>query len=165
MVRQQSVSDEGGSMRSITICGILLLTAIVSGARPPGSAAAGCDASLWNHVYSPKRLQIVNQCITVTGTVDESNVDEDGDQHFLLKLDRGQDQLLNKRNIKKKNGDLVVEIVCANRTTLRKPKAACAGYTNRIPLPAVGSHVKVTGSYVIDTHNGWAEIHPASQVQ
>jgi hypothetical protein len=151
-------------MRSITICGILLLAAIVSGAHPR-SAAAGCDASLWHHVYSPKRLQIVNQCITVTGRVDESTVDEDGDQHFLLKLDPGQDQLLKKRNFKKKNGDLVVEIVCANRTTLRKPKAACAGYTNRIPVPAVGSHVKVTGSYVIDTHNGWAEIHPASQVQ
>ena len=145
--------------------GVVLLTAISSGAGPSRSAAADCDASLWNHVYSPKRLQIVNKCITVAGTVDESNPDEDGDQHFLLKLDPGQDQLLKKRNIKKKNGDLVVEIVCANRTTLRKPKAACAGYSNRIPLPAVGSHVKVTGSYVIDTHNGWAEIHPVSQVQ
>jgi hypothetical protein len=145
--------------------GVILLTTISSGARPPHPAAASCDASLWHHVYSPKRLQIVNQCITVTGTVDESTANEDGDQHFLLKLDPGQDQLLKKRNIKKKNGDLVVEIVCANRTTLRKPKAACAGYTNRIPLPAVGSHVKVTGSYVIDTHNGWAEIHPVSQLQ
>ena len=152
-------------MRSLAVFGVLLLAAISSGARPPRSAAAACDASLWNHVYNPKRLQIVNQCITVTGIVRESTPDEDGDQHFLLKLDRGQDQLLKKRNVTKKNGALVVEIVCANRTKLKKAKAACAGYTNRIPLPAVGSHVKVTGSYVIDTHNGWAEIHPASQVQ
>ena len=152
-------------MRSLTVFGVLLLTAISSGAQSPRLSADDCDASLWNHVYNPKRLQIVNQCITVTGIVRESTPDEDGDQHFLLKLDPGQSQLLKKRNVTKKNGALVVEIVCANRTKLKKAKAACAGYTNRIPLPAVGSHVRVTGSYVIDTHNGWAEIHPVSQLQ
>jgi hypothetical protein len=126
------------------------------------SAATGCDASLWAHVYSPKRLQQVAPCISVTGTIEESNVDEDGDQHLLLKLDPGQDKLLNKRNEKKKSGDIVLEVVCANPTTQKKPKAACAGYTNPIRLPAVGEHVKATGTYVIDTHNGWAEIHPVS---
>jgi hypothetical protein len=166
MVRQQSVSAEGkGSMRSLTVFGVLLLTAISSGARSPGPAAANCDASLWNHVYNPKRLQIVNQCITVTGIVTETTPDEDGDQHFLLKLDRGQGQLLKKRNVTKKNGALVIEIVCANRVKLKKAKVACAGYSNRIALPAVGAHLKVTGTYVIDTHNGWAEIHPVSQMQ
>jgi len=126
------------------------------------SAATGCDASLWNHVYSPKRLQQLAPCITVTGVIDESNADEDGDQHFLLKLDPGQDKLLNKRNQKKKSGDLVLEVVCAKPTTQKKPKAACAGYTNLIRIPAVGEHVKATGTYVIDSHNGWAEIHPVS---
>jgi hypothetical protein len=129
------------------------------------SAATGCDASLWAHVYSPKRLQQVAPCISVTGIIEESNVDEDGDQHLLLKLDPGQDQLLNKRNQKKKSGDIVLEIVCANPTTQKKPKAACAGYTNPIRIPAVGAHVKATGTYVIDTHNGWAEIHPVSRLQ
>jgi hypothetical protein len=125
-------------------------------------AATGCDASLWNHVYSPKRLQQLATCLSVTGTIDESNVDEDGDQHFLLKLDPGQDTLVNKRNDKKKSGDIVLEVVCANPTTMKKPKAACAGYTNPIRIPAVGEHVKATGTYVIDSHNGWAEIHPVS---
>jgi hypothetical protein len=126
------------------------------------SAATGCDASLWAHVYSPKRLQQVAPCMSVTGMIEESNVDEDGDQHFLLKLDPGQDNLLNKRNQKKKSGDIVLEVVCANPTTMKKPKAACAGYTNPIRIPAVGEHVKATGTYVIDSHNGWAEIHPVS---
>ncbi len=126
------------------------------------SAATGCDASLWAHVYSPKRLQQVAPCISVAGVIEESNVDEDGDQHFLLKLDPGQDKLLNKRNQKKKSGDIVLEVVCANPTTQKKPKAACAGYTNPIRIPAAGEHVKATGTYVIDSHNGWAEIHPVS---
>jgi hypothetical protein len=128
-------------------------------------AATGCDASLWNHVYSPKRLQQLVPCLSVTGTIDESSVDEDGDQHFLLKLDPGQDTLVNKRNAKKKGGDIVLEIVCANPTTMKKPKSACAGYTNRVPIPAVGAHVRATGTYVIDTHNGWAEIHPVSKLE
>ncbi|HEY8834629.1 MAG TPA: hypothetical protein VIM09_03530 [Chthoniobacterales bacterium] len=131
----------------------------------PQSAASSCDASLWNHVYSPKRLQQVSPCMSVTGVITESNADADGDQHFLLKLDPGQDKLLNKRNNKKKSGDLVLEIVCANPTSMRKPKSACAGYTNRITIPRVGAHVRATGTYVIDSHNGWAEIHPVSKLE
>jgi hypothetical protein len=129
------------------------------------SAATGCDASLWDHVYSPARLHQLAPCLSVTGVIDESSVDEDGDQHFLLKLDPGQDRLVNKRNAKKKAGDIVLEIVCANPTTMKKPKSACTGYTNRIQIPAVGAHVRVTGTYVIDSHNGWAEIHPVSKLQ
>lgn len=128
-------------------------------------AATDCDPVMWTHVYNPKRLQQLAACISVTGTVVESTPDEDGDQHFLLQLDPGQDALVNKRNKKKKDGALVVEIVCANPTVLKKPRAACAGYTNQIPLPQAGWRVKVTGSYVIDTHNGWAELHPVSKLQ
>ena len=136
--------------------------ALVSSAEVSQSAATGCDASLWNHVYSPKRLKQLASCASVTGTIEESNVDEDGDQHFLLKLDSGQDTLVNKRNDKKKSGDIVLEVVCANPTTMKKPMAACAGYTNPIRIPAVGEHVKATGTYVLDSHNGWVEIHPVS---
>ena len=91
--------------------------------------------------------------------------DVDGDQHFLLGLDPGQDSLLTKRNPKKKSGDLVLEIVCANPVHIKKAKSACLGYTNRIAIPAVGSHVRATGTYVNDSHNGWTEIHPVSKLQ
>jgi hypothetical protein len=130
-----------------------------------GALSGPCDQSLWNHVYDPTRLTVLNQCMTVTGTVAESNVDEDGDQHFLVKLDPGQDQLLTKKNIKKKNGDLVAEIVCANKAKIKKAKPACAGWSNPVRLPSVGAHVSVTGTFVLDTHNGWNEIHPVSSVK
>ena len=129
------------------------------------AAATGCDASLWNHVYNPTRLQQLAPCVSVTGTIDESDVDADGDQHFLLKLDPGQDALANKRNQKKKQGDLVLEIVCANPTKMKKAKSACAGYTNPVPIPSVGAHVRAIGTFVIDSHNGWAEIHPVSRLE
>lgn len=136
-----------------------------TGAGVSRFASTDCDDSLWNHVYDPTRLRKLAACVTVTGIVEESNADKDGDQHFLIKLDPGQDALVNKTNRKKKNGDLVVEIVCANPVTLRKAKAACKGYTNRVSVPPVGAHVKATGTYVIDSHNGWAEIHPVSKLQ
>lgn len=130
-----------------------------------GVAARDCDASLWTHVYNPDRLQKLTPCIAVTGTVAVSLADDDGDQHFLLMLDAGQENLLTKRNQKKKSGFLVVEIVCANPIKLKKAKSACAGYTNRIALPNVGEHVRITGTHVIDSHNGWAEIHPVSRIE
>jgi hypothetical protein len=135
------------------------------GASLTAFAATGCDASLWNHVYNPSRLQKASSCIAVSGIVEESTADDDGDQHFLLRLDAAQRELINKRNRKKKGGDLVVEIVCANPIKLRKAKSACAGYTNHVPLPRVGDRVRVTGTYVIDSHNGWAEVHPVSKLE
>jgi hypothetical protein len=124
-----------------------------------------CDTSLWKYVYNRERLQVTDMCKTVTGIIEESNADEDGDQHMLLKLDSGQEGLLTKKNVKKKQGDLVIEAVCVNKTTLHKVGNTCNGYINHIQLPKVGDHVKVTGSLVLDSHNGWAEIHPITKIE
>jgi len=147
-----------------TAIGVLSASSLLpSTAR--SQSGGGCDENLWKRVYNPTRLEQVKKCISATGTIAESSADDDGDQHFLLKLDKGQPGLLNRRNIKKKDGNLVVEIVCANPVMLKKVKKTCNGYTNPIPIPSVGSHVRVTGTYVIDGHNGWAEIHPVSRME
>lgn len=124
-----------------------------------------CDRSLWDRVYDPLRLEVIDACKVVTGVIEEQDQNEDGDTHMLLKLDPGSPDLLAKKNYKKKNGDLVIEVVCANAITDKKAVAACKGYSNQIVIPSVGDHVRVTGSYVNDTHNGWTEIHPVSRVE
>lgn len=124
-----------------------------------------CDTSFWKYVYNPDRLEVIDKCKSVTGVIEESSADEDGDQHMLLKLDDGQEDLLTKKNIKKKQGDLVIEAVCANKTTLPKVGNTCNGYINKIQIPKLGDHVKVTGSLVIDSHNGWEEIHPITKIE
>jgi len=124
-----------------------------------------CDKKLWNFVYDPKRLQVLDKCKTVTGTIVERNADADGDEHMLLKLDAGQESLLKKKNFTKKDGNLVIEAVCINHITRKIAKGICKGYVNLVKLPNVGDHVKVTGSYVLDSHNGWTEIHPISKVE
>ena len=124
-----------------------------------------CDPRLWKYVYDAERLQVLDKCKTVTGVIEETNADEDGDQHMLLKLDKGQKELLTKKNKTKKQGDLVIEAVCINNITRKRAIGACTGYVNHVQLPEVGDHVKVIGSYVIDSHNGWAEIHPITKIE
>lgn len=136
----------------------------VVSAAPPGSGAA-CNPWVAARVYKPSRLLVKDPCKVVTGTIEELDANEDGDEHMLLKLDPGQENLLNKKNLKKKNGNLVIEVVCANPTTVPSAAKACKGYKNQIAIPKVGQHVTVTGAYVIDTHNGWAEIHPVSRIE
>ena len=124
-----------------------------------------CDSSKWMHVYDPDRLQVLDRCKIVSGTITERNADPDGDEHMLLKLDKGQQSLLLKKNMTKKEGALVVEVVCVNNITRKRAMSACNGYLNDVQLPAVGDRVRVTGSYVIDSHNGWTEIHPVTKIE
>ena len=129
------------------------------------NTAIDCDTSFWKYVYNRDRLQVIDKCRTVTGVIEESSADDDGDQHMLLKLDNGQEDLLTKKNIKKKQGDLVIEAVCANKTTLPKVGNTCNCYINKIQIPNLGAYVKVTGSLFNDTHNGWNEIHPITKIE
>lgn len=128
------------------------------------ASAAGCDGSLWRYVYDPGRLELLDSCKTVTGTITERNADPDGDEHMLLRLDGGAGKLLRKKNFSKKQGCLVIEAVCVNSISRKRAIGACNGYVNGVTLPRVGDHVRVTGSYVLDSHNGWTEIHPISRI-
>jgi hypothetical protein len=128
------------------------------------SSNGGCNDKLWDFVYNPTRLVVLDKCKTVTGVIVERNADADGDEHMLLKLDAGQEKLLKKKNYTKKDGNLVIEAVCINHITRKIAKGICKGYVNAVKLPNVGDHVRVTGSYVLDSHNGWTEIHPITSI-
>lgn len=125
-----------------------------------------CNQSLRNHVYNPKRLQIINRCIIVTGIVDAIKKPEaDGDYHILLKLDPQYANLINSANIQGQNGDLVLEPICQNRVTQSDAISSCANFSYYVLIPSIGSHVQVIGSYVNDTVHGWMEIHPVTSIK
>ena len=129
------------------------------------SSSNRCDQSLWNHVYQSSRLQIVNRCITVSGVIESIRAEPDGDSHIRLNLDSQFTKLINLANIKDQFGDLVLEPICQH--TVIQPNAffACNDFHQNINIPPIRAHVKVTGSYVLDTwHNKWAEIHPVSSI-
>jgi hypothetical protein len=91
----------------------------------------------------------------------------DGDTHAWFKVDPQFKKLLNAGNVSDKEGNLVFESVCKFNVTQADAKAACpTRYHTPVALPPVGSHVRVTGSYVQDTyHAKWMEIHPVSAIE
>jgi hypothetical protein len=116
------------------------------------------------HVYHPDRLQVLNPCLTASGTIAFERKEADGDYHIGLALDAQYAGLVNACNSTCMNGaergDLVLEPVCELPVTQADAVNACAGYHNPLVVPPVGGHVSVTGAYVLDLDHGWTEIHP-----
>jgi hypothetical protein len=132
----------------------------------PSTAATQCvqpsDAD--SHVYHPDRLQVIQPCITVSGTIDFVRKEADGDYHVGIKLDAQFTDLVNDCNRTCLNGaehgDLVLEPVCELPVTQADAVSACAGYHNPLVIPPVGAHVTAMGAYVLDRDHGWTELHP-----
>jgi uncharacterized protein YgiM (DUF1202 family) len=151
------------------------LTPVTIGSPVPGSnTLAGCGDALWQHVYHPYRLLVMNECVTVSGiVVDATNGrnsdgvrhEADGDTHGWLQLDPQFANLLNNGNMSAENGNLVFEIVCHFRVTQADAKPACSAFGDHTVIPPVGTHVQITGAFVQDNnHQRWNEIHPVSRI-
>jgi hypothetical protein len=147
----------------------------VTGPGTPGSAALnGCGDGLWQHVYHPARLLVINECVSVRGTiVDAANGrttdgvrhEADGDTHGWLKPDPEFVNLLNQGNNSAEAGNLVFEIVCHYRVTQTDALPACSTFHDQNRIPPIGTHVEITGAFVQDTnHAKWNEIHPVSKI-
>ena len=162
----------------ITVPHITLSKPPVTTAQAPPKVAAGhCDPVLMRHVWSPQRLKVLATCKTVTGVVDLIRLPEpDGDTHVNIKLDPGQESLIHRpgvapgssgdyNNTRFQHGDLVTEAVCQHQVLLPNAKAACAGFHDTLQIPPIGTHVEVTGVYVLDQGHGWTELHPVSTIK
>jgi hypothetical protein len=135
------------------------------------SPSPGGDCQGFQHVYNPQRLTIYSPCEHVAGIVEIIRTEADGDYHILVHVDPGQVDphggvWINACNIScingAEHGDLVTEPVCEHNVTQSDAVTACAGYTNPAKIPALGSHVLVSGPWVLDTAHGWLELHPAT---
>jgi len=124
---------------------------------PPMYRSTGTTHPLTYYVYFPQRLKVINHCITVTGIIREEQIIGDGDIHVHIKVDPKFQFIINAANIKYYHGWLVTEAIC------HPPHKCIDGFQSTLPIPPVGTHVKVTGPYVLDEgggHFGWSEIHP-----
>ncbi len=135
-----------------------------SSASPTATNAICVGRDPKANVYHPDRLVLINACKTVSGTVVSLRREADGDWHIGLRLDSGQEALLNAKNLGEQGGNLVLEIICANTVTQADAISACATYQNTIPPPIVGAHISAVGPYVLDSTHGWNEIHPVWEI-
>ena len=137
----------------------------VSGPESVPSNAAQCNQSLWNYVYNPGRLQVLDPCISVTGTVEEIRKEADGDVHIIFRLDQQFESLLNDKNISRQRGDLVLEPICQGTIRQADAEEPCSGYSGPYFEPEVGQRYQVWGTYVHDADHGWNELHPVTSMQ
>jgi hypothetical protein len=131
-------------------------------AKTPTTAV--CNNAIWKFVPDKEKLNVIDSCKTVRGTILQSIGQKNGDQLLLVALDAGQNGLLTKANIKKKDGNLVVRVLCVNSVKRKKPRHACDGYVNEVRIPETGKHVSITGSLVMNTAHGWTELYPVSGI-
>jgi hypothetical protein len=142
---------------------ILAFLILVSGF----AGAQTCDASLWKHVYHHNRLTVIKPCVTVTGVITFIRREKDGDLHTRLKLDLPYEDMINHVNAVRQKGNLVLEPMCTHKVSQADAQGACKGFHQAFPALTVGSHVRVTGAYVLDHErgHGWREIHPVSSIE
>lgn len=136
----------------------------------PGPPLAG--------VYLPFRLHLKNRCVTVSGTVDCVQHEDDGDVHIRLRVDPAYRRLLTPANAfqrcpRQTGPHLVVEIIPQHGHLPFPTNSATRGGFITPAAPAAGDHITVTGPYVWDSNilhdlvypgknvANWAEIHPA----
>jgi hypothetical protein len=129
------------------------------------TTAPGCNAELWNHVYRKPRLHIVEGCISVTGTIRHIKREGDGDDHIQLAVDPEFSKLLNERNRTAQGDTLILEPICQGPVTQEDAEGACRDFHSAVDVPKAGTRVRVVGSYVLDTAQGWMEIHPVSSIE
>src|SRR6266851_7276885 len=94
----------------------------------PQTTAIQCDQSLWQYVYNPGRLQVLDPCISVTGVVEEVRKEADGDVHIVFRLDQQFESLLNEKNVSRQYGDLVLEPICQGNVRQTDTKEPYSGY-------------------------------------
>jgi hypothetical protein len=139
--------------------------------QPPGRLASPqvtapqCDQSLWQYVYHPARLQVLNPCTSVTGAVDEVRNEPDGDFHIRFRLDPQFASLLNQMNISGQQGDLVLEPICQGKVTQPDAVQPCKPCAGPHFQPQVGQRYLVWGAHVNDSVHGWNELHPVTSMQ
>jgi hypothetical protein len=64
-----------------------------------------------------------------------------------------------------RQGKVLIEAICQIPAQYTKSIVAYNGaQQNFFKIPHTGTHVFITGSYVLDAENNWREIHPVASI-
>jgi hypothetical protein len=138
----QSIADEGAPDPAAATA-----TSPLPARATPSSTSSACRLDPHAGVYRPQRLEVFDPCASISGTIRYTEPETDGDIHIGLAVDPQFTDHLNIWNHIWQQGQLLVEVVAADR--------------HRVSIPSSRTHVTVVGPYVLDRAHGWMEIHPA----
>jgi len=137
----------------------LLLVLLISfinepaGAQVSDETEAACPPAnqVMVGVWSPGRLNVIDPCKKVSGTVLKAEREPDGDMDLYVDLDPAYDELAGSTAEldflhRWGPGDVIVELM---------PRDG-----EHLPTPSEGDHLDLTGAWVADTNHGYNEIHP-----
>ncbi|MFA5995317.1 MAG: hypothetical protein WCW27_06720 [Patescibacteria group bacterium] len=102
----------------------------------------------------PKRLTVLQPCVTAKGTVMNVRIRNDDNAYIFIQLDTADQYLLNDVNKQQQFGYIIAELVCYQNNS------ACSTATRKQVLPTVGQHISLTGRLVLDKKTGWNKISP-----
>ena len=135
-------------------------------------AQPGCQSDPRAGVHDPERLTVLKPCAVFEGTVSKAPTlnASDGDVTFDATPDPGYAFMLNAGN--RAEEGLHIEIVPRDQPGCT-PGQPIKGDANNLGLcsganvlyPPLGAHIRVTGAWVLDSPNGWNEIHPAWKIE
>jgi hypothetical protein len=156
-VRRMTLFARGLALAALTVGQVGCL------ASPARDLPGECSEGWWKHVVSPSRLEVYEPCMTVRGTVLFVDHANDGDVILFIALDAPFLSLPHIDRVGRYGtGTLELELICRDSWRIFQP--ACWGLRNRLPIPAIGDHIEVDGTYVLDKHHGWVEIHPVTRL-
>jgi PASTA domain len=107
-------------------------------------AGVRCPANPLRGVYHPYRLSVLKACQWFAGAVVAVRPEDDGDYHVDIRPNKGYGEFLDSGDVNRQHGGLLIEIMPGQK----------------MPIPSVGDHVSVFGTWVYDTDHGWNELHP-----
>jgi hypothetical protein len=118
-------------------------------------ATTACDAIMatLTNPY-PKRLTVLQPCVTAKGTVMNVRVLQNGNAYIFIQLDTADQYLLNDINKQQQFGYIIAELVCYQNSD------TCSNATRKQLLPIVGQRISLTGRLVLDKKLGWNKISP-----
>lgn len=144
---------------------LLLTTACLPGRPSPTTSPTTLACASVPPVYHPQRLQLLEPCVLYRGVVIANLREPDGDSHLWIAPDPDYERFLNLANVYHGRKALVAEIVpaCTRAPADEASVARCP--RSMLSPPASGSHVEITGPWVLDTHHHWLEIHPVASIK
>lgn len=130
--------------------------------RPqPPSPCDGKDP--FQGIADPGKYTLVAGCQQVQGTLVAAAPAADGVAQLRLSPDYGQAGVFALANMTRLGEQLPVNVVCVDPLS-EAAAALCGTFRAKVGVPAIGTHVRITGALMSDSAGGWNVLQPAWEI-